>query len=377
MIPCQRHLFDIPDDVAYLNCAYMSPQLRSVTEAGLRSVALKAQPWGIAAEDFFEETERTRGLFAQLIGSSAEDVSILPAVSYGMAVAAANVRVAPGNRIAVLADQFPSHVYPWLELSRERGATLVTVPRPRDRDWTAALLTEVDERTAVVAVPHCHWTDGGLLDLKRVGERCRETGSALVLDLTQSLGALSFSAAEIRPDFAVAAAYKWLLGPYSIGFMYVDPTYHEGRPLENNWINRKHSEDFAGLVNYRDEFQPGARRFDVGERTNFALMPMAAAALEQILNWGVPEIETTLSAMADQVARRAEGLGFEAAPAHLRAGHLLGLRRPGGVPADLLGLLAQEKVFVSVRGDSIRVSPHLYNTPDDLSRFLGVLGAVL
>ena len=101
--------------------------------------------------------------------------------------------------------------------------------------------------------------------------------------------------AEVQPDFLVTASYKWLFGPYSLGFLYVHPRYQDGKPLEHGWIARKNSEDFAGLVNYQDEFQPGARRFDVGERSNFALMPMVLAALQQILAWQVPEITATLS----------------------------------------------------------------------------------
>src|SRR5690606_5697481 len=153
--------------------------------------------------------------------------------------------------------------------------------------------------------------------------------------------------------------YKWLMGPYSIGFLYVAPRRQDGRPLEHNWIARAGSEDFARLVDYSDEFQPGARRFDVGEGANFALRPGAVAALEQILEWGVDEIAATLSAMTDRIAQRAGALGLIASPAGRRAGHFLGLRFPGGLPQGLPERLAASNVFVSVRGDSLRVTPHL------------------
>ncbi|MHB8766626.1 MAG: aminotransferase class V-fold PLP-dependent enzyme, partial [Deferrisomatales bacterium] len=235
---------------------------------------------------------------------------------------------------------------------------------------------QLDDRVAVAALPHCHWTDGSLVDLPRVAARCREAGAALVLDLTQSAGALPFSAAEVQPDFAVAAAYKWLLGPYSLGFLYVHPRHHGGRPLEHNWITREASEDFAGLVNYRDGYQPGARRFDMGERSNFGLMPMAVAALEQLLAWGVESVAETLAGVTAELARRALGLGLRVLPARLRAPHFLGLRFPGGVPPGLAENLARERVFVSVRGDSVRVSPHLHVSAEDLDRLFAVLRAV-
>ncbi|MCC2665230.1 MAG: aminotransferase class, partial [Geminicoccaceae bacterium] len=190
MIPCQRDLFDLPGDVAYLNCAYMSPLLRRAAEVGAAALARKCRPWTISPEDFFADSERARGLFAALLGATPDDVAIVPAASYGLALAAANLPLAPGLRILVLAEQFPSNVYAWRELAQRAGGAVLTVERPADGDWTGAVLAGLDERVAIAALPHCHWTDGGLLDLVAIGRRCRAVGSALVLDVTQSLGAL-------------------------------------------------------------------------------------------------------------------------------------------------------------------------------------------
>ncbi len=375
LLPCQRPLFEIPDDVAYLNCAYMSPLLRSVRAAGERGVARKSSPWQLAPADFFTGSARARELFAGLIGARADDVAIVPAASYGMAVAAANLPVRAGGRIVVLAEQFPSNVYVWRELAAERGAELVTIARPPDGDWTGALLAAIDERTAVAALPHCHWTDGGLVDLAAVGRRLREVGAALAVDATQSLGALPLDVRHVEPDFLVAASYKWLLGPYSLGFLYVAPRWQRGRPLEHNWIAREGADDFARLVDYGDELLPDARRFDVGERSNFALLPMAIAALEQLAAWTVPAIRDTLGVLTAGIAERAASLGLATAPAARRAPHYLGLRFPRGIPQGLAERLAAARVFVSVRGDSLRVTPHLYNTAADVERLFAVLGA--
>ena len=377
-IPNQRDLFDIPDDVAYLNCGYMGPLMHSVVEAGERGIRAKARPWDITADDFFEGGERAREGFARIIGADAEGVALVPAASYGLSCAARNLDVAAGDRLVVLSEQFPSIVYTWREVAETHGATLVTVPRPEDDDWSRATLDAVDERTAAVALPHCHWTDGGRLDLERIGARCREVGAALVLDLTQSAGALRFDAGAVRPDYVICAGYKWLLGPYSLGFLWVAPERRGGRPIEFNWIGRAGSEDFARLIDYRDEYQPGARRFDVGERSNFILVPMLNAALDQLLAWGVESIEATLGARNADIAARAARLGLGSAPAALRAGHFLGLRFPGGdLPAGLLDSLAAERVHVSVRGASMRVTPHLYNTEEDVDRLFAALERVL
>jgi selenocysteine lyase/cysteine desulfurase len=370
----QRGLFEIPDDVAYLNCAYMSPQMRSVRGVGERAVPRKSRPWEITPSDFFEDSETARELFARVVGGDADGVAIVPSVSYGMAVAAANVVVEAGESIVVLGEQFPSNVYPWRELANRTGVEVVTVPRPPDHDWTSAVLGRIeDERTAVVAVPNCHWTDGSFVDLVRVGERAREVGAALVVDAIQSLGAYPFDVAGVRPDFLVASSYKWLLGPYGIGFLYVSEDHREGEPVEHNWINRAGSEDFSRLVDYRDVFQPGARRFDVGERSNFVLLPMANAALRQILGWGVANIAEALKVITARIEDKARGLGMEAVPAKRRAGHMIGLRLGPEAPGDLAARLAEENVFVSVRGRNLRVSPHLYNTERDVERLFDSL----
>ncbi len=377
MIPSQRHLFDIPDDVAYFNCAYMSPLMKKVVAAGQEAVALKARPWQITPPDFFSTPELARELFAQLINAQADDIAIIPACSYGTATAAQNLPVGKGQEMLVLQDQFPSNVYPWRELAVEREAEIVTIPRGGNDGWTPRILDTIGGNTAIVALPHCHWTDGSLIDLEAVGRRCREVGAALVVDLTQSIAALPFDVARIQPDFAVAAGYKWLMGPYTLGFVYVAPQHRDGRPLEHNWIARQGSEDFAGLVDYKTEYQPGARRFDMGEGANFMALPMAVTAMRQLLQWGVEEIQETLSAMTETIAARAAPLGLSASDPTMRAGHFLGLGFPGEVPAGLPERLGQEGVYVSVRGQSMRVTPHLYNNEADVERLIDVLASAL
>jgi selenocysteine lyase/cysteine desulfurase len=373
----QRDLFEVPEGISYLNCAYMGPQLREAREIGERSVGRKSRPWELTPGDFFREAEEVRGLFARLVGGDADGVAIIPSVSYGMAVATANVPVKRGEKVLILEDQFPSNVYPWRELAKKEGAHLVVVPRPDDLDWTRAVLEQIDAGTAVVAVPNCHWTDGSLLDLVEIGGRAREAGAALVVDGIQSLGAHPFDVEAVRPDFLVASSYKWLLGPYGVGFMYVGETYREGVPVEHNWINRRGSEEFSRLVEYQDAFQPGARRYDVGERSNFVLLPMAASALRQILHWGVENVSETIGRLTDLVEREAGGLGIEAIPTERRARHMIGLKLGPDAPGNLAARLAAEGVFVSVRGESARISPHLYNTERDVERLFASLGKAL
>ena len=373
MLPCQRHLFDIPDDVAYLNCAYMSPLMKPALEAGTAGLARKAHPWELTPDKFFTGSDEFRTTAAQLLDCSADDIAIVPSASYGTSTAARNLRVKKGQSILVLAEQFPSNYYPWQRLADETGAALKVVAWPENNDWTAAVLDSLTADVAIAALPHVQWTSGGRLDLVRIGEVCRKIGAALVLDLTQSLGALPFGVRDVQPDFAVAASYKWLLGPYSIGLLYVAPKWQGGIPLEENWIQRADARDFASLILYTENYDAGARRFDMGERSNFALLPAAVCAMKQLLQWEVAQISETAGALNRQLASAAAKVGFFAPAEPWRAPHYLALRRKAGIPKELPEMLAREKVFVSVRGSSIRVTPHVYNTVEDCERLVACL----
>lgn len=371
----QRHLFDVPEEIAYFNTANMSPLLHRVREAGETGLANRARPWEVAADDWFADVEHLRAGFAGVMGVSVEEVALVPATSYGLAVAARNVRAGSGDRVVVLAEEYPSNYYTWRRYCEVTGAELVVVQRAEGQDWTEAVVAEVGERTRVVAVPHVHWTNGALLNLVRIAAAAHEVGAVLTIDASQSLGAMPLDVSGLRPDFVVAVGYKWLLGPFGVGCLYVDERYHDGEPLEENWINRAGSEDFAGLVDYTDEYRSGARRFDVGERTNFGLVPMAIAATEQLFAWGIDAVASSLQLVTDEIGQRAISLGLNAPDRH--GPHMLGIKVPREVARTLGATLAEQRVIASVRGDSLRIAPHLHATSADIERLISGLAGAL
>ena len=387
-LPCpvlapQTDLFSLPSGVHYLNAAYMTPMPKTVEEAGIAGVRAKRLPTDIAPATFFSTADRVRQLVARLIGDpdGAAHVALIPAVSYAMATVAANLPVETGQTVVVVAEQFPSHIYPWRRLADENGATIVTVQAPgplgtpgRTADWNARLLDAIGPETALVAIPNVHWADGTVFDLAAVGARCRETGAAFVVDGTQSVGALPISVAEARPDALAMAGYKWLLGPYGMGALWLGERFRDGRPLEENWIARAGSDRFDGLTDYEDAYAAGAVRFDVGERSNPILLPMLAAGIEQIHAWGADRIQATCRALATRIVDGARDLGYGAAEADERAGHLFGLRPPQGASMEAIReALTAHHVSVSVRGGVLRVSPHVYNDADDADALLAAL----
>jgi selenocysteine lyase/cysteine desulfurase len=369
-----RSLFEIPDGVTYLNCANLAPQLRSITAIGIDAVRAKATPWTMPSSAWFCQPEELRILAAKVMGVDADGVALVPSVSYGIATAAANLPFAAGQAIVVLDREFPSNVYSWRELAKRKNGRVVTVMRERGENWTSALLRAIDDTTAIVSVPHCHWTDGSRVDLELVAERTRKVGAALVVDASQSLGASVLDLDRIKPDFLTAVGYKWLLGPYGLGYLYVAPKWREaGVPIEQSWMTRAGSDDFSSLVDYSDEYRAGARRFDMGEFSQFVLVPMAAAGLKQILAWGVPNIEAALLPMTERIAKLAAESNCSVVDAADRSAHLIGVRPRGGIPAGLPKALKDANVYVSFRGDSVRVSAHLYNEPKDIDLLFEVL----
>lgn len=372
-----RSPFEIPDGVAYFNTASLAPQLRSVRAAGEAALERRASPWLIADVDWFTEVERLRRLFAQLIDADPDGIALVPASSYGLAVAAANLDARPDQRVLVLDEEYPSGIYTWRAFTRRTGAELHTVRRDQGQSWAEAILAALDERDAIVSVPNVHWTNGALIDLGPIAERVHELGAALVLDVSQSAGAMPLDVAELRPDFLVSVGYKWLLGPFSVGYLYVDERHRDGEPIEHNWIVREGADNFARVADYTDELQPGARRFDVGERTNFVLTPMAIAGLEQVLGWSVPHIGSQLAAITEAVEKGAQERGLAPLPAAKRGPHMIGIELPESRREALVGELAARNVYAGLRSSWLRVAPHLHTTRANVDQLFAALDAAL
>ena len=377
----QKHLFSLPESEHYLNCAYMSPTPKRVADAGIAGIVRKTAPSRIHAEDFFRDNETLRALFARLIhADDPHQIAIIPAVSYGIATVARNTRFESGQNIVVVGEQFPSNVYAWREAARRHGVELRTVAAPegmpRAEAWNARVIDAIDRHTVIVAAAPVHWTDGTRFDLEAIGARARDCDAALVVDGTQAVGAMPFDVRRVAPDALICAGYKWLLGPYSIGVAYYGPRYEHGIPLEEGWISRRGSEDFRRLIDYQDDYQPGALRYDVGERSNFVLAPMLVAALEQVLEWDPDEVQTYCRAITAELFAEIGALGFEVEDEHWRGGHLFGLHAPPHVDlAELKRQLQAQQVSVSLRGSAVRVSPHVYNEASDVAALLDVLRA--
>jgi len=371
-----RDQFDLPAGRAFLNSAFLGPLPRVAVEAGLAALEAKAHPWLVGPDDFFDPVDRLRELVAGFLDGDAEGVAVIPAVSYGIATAAANLDVPLGSTIIVLAEQFPSNVYEWRAVAERTGATLVTVHRDEE-GWTPRLLEAIDGRTAVVAIEPAHWSDGTIVDLVAVGKAARAVEAAVVVDVSQTLGAVPFPIADVQPDFVVGVIYKWMLGAYGNAFLWAAPERREGEPLEHGWLPRSGSRDFSALAQYVDTYRPGAARYDVGESASHVNIATTVAAIELLSTWGPASVSAHADVLTSDLIDRAAQFGLRPPPAGQRSPHLVGLRLPAGGPdpAVLAGALAAAQVHVSIRGTAVRVSAHAFNTPEDVDRLIDVLAA--
>ncbi|GAB5526750.1 MAG: aminotransferase class V-fold PLP-dependent enzyme [Roseivirga sp.] len=376
MLTNQKHLFNLPEDTTYLNCAYMSPMLKSVAQEGVQAIYGKEDPTTIKPDDFFNNTRKLREEFAKLIEvDNPNQCAIIPSVSYGIATVANNLKAGKGDNIVVTDEQFPSNVYAWHSLAEEKGIVVKTVSAPQEKErgkhWNELILEAIDKQTKLVSIGHVHWADGTRYDLKAIRKRTKEVGAILVIDGTQSIGALPFSVKEFEPDAVIVAGYKWLMGPYSSGVAYYGDYFADGKPIENNWMNRLKSEEFANLVNYQSQYQPGSIRYEMGESANFILTPMLTEAIKQINAWGPENIQAYCASLTDTYLKELQEMGFQVESPEYRGNHLFGIRLPEHLSLETVKeYFAREKVFVSYRGNSIRVAPHVYNTEADMEALL-------
>ena len=375
MLACQKDKFSLPDHVSYLNCAYFSPLLNHAEQVGFEAVSKKKLPYQIVIDDFFEPVERLKRLFSELIeAEDFERVAIVPGVSYGMTNVANNISINKGENIVIAAEQFPSNVYPWIELAK-RNEGILNIISPdseslqRGKSWNDNIIEAIDSTTRVVALANVHWTDGTLFDLKRIREKCDQHGSLLVIDGSQSVGALPFSVKEIRPDALICAGYKWLLGPYSLGLAYYGERFDNGNPIDHTWINKAESKDFQNLANYTDAYKPKAYRYNVSENSNFVLVPMLISGIEQILEWKPENIQKYCHSISHESLLELQDSGCLIEVESYRGNHLFGIRLNDNFDLEKTKKSMQaENVYVSFRGNAIRVSAYVFNTKEDFKK---------
>lgn len=366
----------MPRDVCYLNAASYSPLPLRTQEAARAAIGRKGRPWLVPGSFANEIHERTRKAAARLINADADDVALISSVGYGVATAAKLLTIPRGSRVIVLENDHSSPVLEWQERAEAQGFAVETVRQPADGDWTSAVLAAIEPPGAPVAlasISSVHWSDGGLIDIEKIGAALFKHGARFLIDATHHVGVLDLDVKWLDPDFVIFPTYKWVLGPYGRAFMYVARRHQDGSPLEQTApgrrnVNAENNVYFADLRHL-----PDARRFDMGERDHFISMEMAAIGMEMMAEWGSRAIVGRLSMLTKRIAEGLQNSGVRVVEAGFRAPHILSLGFPKGMPAGLIEGLAGEGIYVAPRLGRMRISPHVYNDEADIDRFVTAL----
>lgn len=364
-----RREFSVTGRYAYLNHAAVSPLPRRSAER----VAALAHDIALTGDrhwpDRNAEAERVRGLAARLFGARhPHEVSFAENTSTALSMVAEGLDWRPGDNVVGAAVEFPSNVYPWMNLA-SRGVEHRLVGEREGRLDLDELIGRIDGRTRVVALSWVQYASGFRSDLARIGAACRERGALFVVDVIQGLGALALDVERDLVDVAAGAAHKWLLGPEGIAVLYVsDRVVDRLRPVRAGW---RSMHDQQSWTEFRLDWNDGAKRYESGTLNVLGIAALGGS-LEVLLEAGIEAIEPRVLALADRAARGLAERGFDLLSSR-RPGEASGIvmaTHPGRATDDLVNHLAERGVIVAARAGRLRVSPHFYNTEDEVDRLL-------
>jgi selenocysteine lyase/cysteine desulfurase len=316
MLASQRALFDMPRHICYLNSASYSPLPLRTQEAARAAVGRKGRPWTLEAGFANEQHERARTAAARLINADPADVALIPSISYGVATAARVLTIARGSRVLVLESDHSSPVLEWQGRADAGDFAVETIRRPDDGDWTSAVLAAIERPAAppvsLASISSVHWSDGGFIDIEKVGAALRRQGASFLIDATHSAGVLAMDMGRLDPDFVIFPTYKWLLGPYGRAFIYIARRHQGGIPLEQTSFGRRDVRA-ENKVYFTDvSYVPNARRFDMGERDHFISMEMASIGMEMMADWGPAAVVQRLQMLTERIADGVRDVGVSA-----------------------------------------------------------------
>ena len=315
--------------------------------------------------------EETRSLAAQLIGAAPADVALVHSTTEGISLVAEGYPWQAGDNVVTLDNEFPSNLYPWLNLA-SRDVETRRVSTEDGRVDLARLAAACDDRTRMVAVSWVGYLSGWRIDLPEVAAVTHRAGALLFVDAIQGLGAFPLDVGATPIDFLAADGHKWLLGPEGAGLLYIRREHLDRlRPIGVGWNSVVHSHDF-GHIELR--LKPSAARYEGGSPNMVGWLGLGAS-LQLLLQTGIEAIGERVLAITDEACRRIEALGG------IVASDRGGAARSGIVsfemPArDSVGLRRQclaAGVALGVRGGRLRISPHAYVNDDDLDRLIAAL----
>ncbi len=367
------------DGVTYLNCAEQGPLPLVSARAAQASLEWKKLPQRIPDDAYFVLPDRVRNLLAKLLGGETEEFAITSGASSGMAAVATNFDWKPGDEVLIGQGEFPAHFATFMPLEHA-GRARVKVIAPHGRFLTAAdYIEEFTSRTRMVSVSLVRFDNGARMDAGPLAEACRKAGVALLLDLSQCACAIPMNLQDLGADFAVSSGYKWLLGPYGTGFFWARrEAMKKLRPAPFYWMAIEGARNFHSLP--LDNVKPadGGRRWDAPETASFTNLSAMQASLELIEKIGVQKIaehnRRLVAQLIERLPRDTCVLTSPSAEEGRGPYVCIAARRPERT-SELFARLQAANVVVSLRENALRISPHIYNTEQDVARLIAVLSS--
>ena len=365
--------FGLASDEIWLNTAHQGPIPEVAAAAAREAVDWKLRPSTLTAERFAEVPARVRRAAARWIAADPEDVFLTNGASLGVHQIAAGLGLRKGDDVLLMHGDFPSNVLPWLGF-RERG---VSVRRLRPAGHVlepAEIAAELRSETRVVCLSWVHSLSGWTLDIESIGRSCRDAGAALVVNVSQALGARPFDVRSAPVDALVCAGWKWLCGPYGVGFGWLRPEFRAALdPPHRYWLAHQTADDLGTDRDPADEDPPSSiRRFDVFATANFFNFHPWGVALEYLLDCGPAAIEShdrrLVRRLLDDLPEHFQAISPRD---DARRSTLVFLShrensRNQGLHRDLL----DAGIHVAFRRGRLRVAPHLYNRESEIDRLL-------
>lgn len=369
---------DFPDfaPTTYLNCAYQGVFPNATVARIQEACELKRHPERLVERDYFDPPERVRAIFARLIGARADEVALTTSATQGIGIAAAGLEFHPGDEVVAASTNFPANLFSWLHL-RRRGVKVIILEPIGGCLHLEDAAQALNSRTRLLALDWVEYKTGVRNDLRAFGDLAHRHGALFAVDATQGVGAMELRVRDLPVDFMAVAGYKWLLGPYGIGFAYVRAEAQDRLDLPVvNWLAAEGSDDFDSLPEREVTLPRAARIFDAGETANFLNLYAAEASLEYVEQAGVATVTRHCTRLIDRLIEglRERGLALSAAADSGHRSTILGFNG-GSLEATqaLHARLERERISVSLRQGIIRVSPYLYNTEADIDRLLAAL----
>lgn len=372
MYEALRELFPICQRYLYFDHASVAPTSTRVLQAQRRWIEDLLRHGGVHEEAWEAEAERARALCARLLGARPDQIAFVRNTSHGLALAAEGLPWQAGDAVAFCREvEYPSNVYPWERLA-ERGVRIQEVPAVRGGLTSRALAGAIDPSTRLIATSSVQYASGHRTDLAAVAALCRDRDILLCVDGIQSVGAAPIDVAALGIDFLAADGHKWLLGTAGTGLLYVsDRALERLRPPLVGWKSTTGAWNFDVA---RLELRTDAAVLEEGS-PNYAGIYGLAAAVDLLLEVGVEAIQVRLTTL---LTRLAEGLveqGFQVSPGPDERAGILTARRPDVDTTRLAERLHADGVRLSSRRGRLRISPHFYNTEQEVDRLLESIAA--